>query len=606
VAAGSWTFERVRDAVLPFFRKHWQRALAVRERLRVSDETIHLFLAGAVGVIGGLTNLAFFVTIEWVMGFALRDRGEVVEIAQIMPPWQRAITPSLGGLAAGLVLFWGLRLVSNQGANNIVEVVAAGDGRLRLRSALFKALSSLISIGTGSSIGREGSITQTTAALASKAGQLAHWQPYRLRLLVACGAASGIAAAYNAPIAGAVFACQIVLGNFSMTYFAPVVFASVVATMVSRTFFGIKLFYGVPDFDFTHLSQLPWFLLLGVLSGAVGSLFLVLLQRAEEFFARLKIPIYGRMALGGLIVGLLAINYPQVWGNGYGAIDQILHKNPTFWFILGLFCAKLFATVASVGSGAIGGVFTPTLFLGAALGSLFGATLHHFNLTELPTGAFALVGMGSVVAATIHAPLLAMIMIFEISLNYSVMPPLMLACAIATLTARRLHPDSIYTAPLRRKGVTEDTAAQTIGAASAKTVGEIMREPVPPIQATASFRQVADRFLTTTYNFLPVIDHNDRFIGMIALHDLKEHLNGNGATADDLFNNIIAYDLMRPPPDCLTPNQRLPEVFPVLLKSELRNVPVINHPSDRRLVGSVQRAEALAMLSEAISARGST
>jgi CIC family chloride channel protein len=214
--------------------------------------------------------------------------------------------------------------------------------------------------------------------------------------------------------------------------------------------------------------------------------------------------------------------------------------------------------------------------------------------------------MGSVLAATVHSPLLAMIMIFEISLNYSVMPPLMLSCAISTLVARRLHPESIYTAPLRRKGVTEDNPQ--LGDASQKTVGEIMREPVPPIRATAPFREVADRFLTTTFNFLPVVDLDDRLIGVIALHDLKEHLhtNGNVAGSDEFLNNIIAYDLMRPPPDCLTPNQRLPEVFPVLLRSELRNVPVINHPNDRRLVGSIQRAEALALLSEAISAKPST
>lgn len=586
--------------ILPFFRKNWQAALALRDRLRITEETFHLVLAGTVGVIGGLTNWAFYVAIKFVMAFALRNRGDVVEVAEIMAPWQRVITPAFGGLAAGLVLYWGLRLVSNQGASNIVEVVTAGDGRLRIRSAMFKALSSLLSIGTGASIGREGSITQTSAALASKLGQLARWQPYRLRLLVACGASAGMAAAYNAPIAGAVFACQIVLGNYSMTYFGPVIFSSVVATMVSRTFFGIRTFYAVPDFDFTRLGQLPWFLALGLLSGVVASLFLVLLQRGEEYFARLKAPVYVRMALGGLIVGVLAISYPKVWGNGYGAIDEILHKNPAFWVVVGLFCAKLVATVASVGSGAIGGVFTPTLFLGAALGSLFGSILHHFHLSDMPTGAFALVGMGSVVAGTIHAPLLAMIMIFEISLNYSVMPPLMLACAVSTLVARRLHPDSIYTAPLRQKGVTEDTAEKQIGIASQKTVGEIMREPVPPVRHTAKFREVADQFLTTTFNFLPVIDESERFIGVIALHDLKEHL---GAEFD--FDNIIAYDLMRPPPDCVTPTQRLQDVLPVLLKSELRNVPVVNHPGDRRLVGSLQRSEALALLSDAISARRS-
>jgi CIC family chloride channel protein len=557
-----------------------------------------LVLAGLVGIIGGLSTLAFYAAIELVMGFALRSRGEVVEIAHVLTWWQRLITPALGGLAAGLVLFWGLRLVSNQGAGNIVEAVVAGDGRLRLRSAVIKALSSLLSIGTGASVGREGSITHTSAALASKFGQVAGWQPYRLRLLTACGAAAGMAGAYNAPIAGAVFACQIVLGNFSMTYFAPVIFSSVVATMVCRSFFGLRTFYSVPDFDFTRLGQLPWFLALGLISGVVASVFLVLLRRAEEYFARLKAPVFVRMALAGLIVGGLAIKYPEVWGNGYGAIDEILHKNPAFWFIVGLFCAKVFATIASVGSGAVGGVFTPTLFLGAALGSVFGTILQRLHWSDMPTGAFALVGMGSVVAGTIHAPLLAMIMIFEISLNYSVMPPLMIACAVSTIVASRLHPDSIYTAPLRRKGVTEDAAEKQIGAASQKTVGEIMREPVPPILQTAKFREVADRFLTTTFNFLPVVDESDRFVGVIALQDLKEYLS-----AEFDFDNVIAFDLMRPPPDCVTPAQRLQDVLPVLLKSEQRNVPVVNHPGDRKLVGSLQRSEALALLSDAISAR---
>jgi chloride channel protein, CIC family len=598
VAGGIWVKTALRDKILPFFRKHWQGALALRERIRITDETFHLVLAGVVGIIGGLTTLAFYIAIEWVMGFALRERGEVVVIAQIMAWWERLVTPALGGLAAGLVLFWGLRLVSNQGASNIVEAVVAGDGRLRLRSALIKALSSLLSIGSGASIGREGSITHTSAALASKLGQWFNWQPYRLRILTACGAAAGMAGAYNAPIAGAVFACQIVLGNFSMTYFAPVIFSSVISTMVCRTFFGLRTFYSVPDFDFTRLGQLPWFLVLGLISGVVASVFLIFLQRGEEYFARLKAPIYVRMALSGLIVGALAISYPEVWGNGYGAIDEILHKNPAFWFIMGLFWAKMFATIATVGSGAVGGVFTPTLFLGAALGSVFGTTLQRLHLSDMPTGAFALVGMGSVVAGTIHAPLLAMIMIFEISLNYSVMPPLMIACAVSTIVARRLHPDSIYSAPLRRKGVTEDAAEKQIGAASQKTVGEIMRAPVPPVLHTAKFREVADRFLTTTFNFLPVVDENERFIGVIALQDLKEHL---GAEFD--FDNIIAYDLMRPPPDCVTPTQRLQDVLPVLLKSEQRNVPVVNHPGDRRLVGSLQRSEALALLSDAISAR---
>src|SRR5437667_2455709 len=208
--------------------------------------------------------------------------------------WARLMTPTLGGLGAGLVLYWGLRLVGQQGSTNLLEVVVAGDGRLPFRNALVKFVSSLLSIGTGASIGREGGITQMTATVASKWGQLAKWQPYRLRLLVGCGAASGIAAAYNAPISGAVFAALIVLGNFSMSLFAPLVFASVVAAMVSRSFFGIRPWYTVPAFEFTRVTQLPWFILLGILTGAMGAAFLKMLNRSEEAFKQLQWPIHIR------------------------------------------------------------------------------------------------------------------------------------------------------------------------------------------------------------------------------------------------------------------------------------------------------------------------
>jgi CIC family chloride channel protein len=593
--------QRVVAAAGAFLRQHWQRLLRIRERLRFSEETFHLILAGIVGVVGGITNLFFYLCIDLVQTFGLRRSGDLVEVAYSLAGWQRLVIPAIGGVAAGLVLYWGLRLVGPQGSNNILEVIVAGDGRLRMRSALVKAASSLLSIGTGASIGREGSITQLTATLVSKGGQLANWQPYRLRLLVACGAASGLAAAYNAPVAGAVFAAQIVLGNFSMSLFAPLVFASVVATMVSRSFFGIDPLYQVPPLEFREVTQLLWFLLLGILSGGLAAVFLKMLRYSEDMFARLTWPIYVRLALGGLMVGGLAVAFPEVWGNGYSVTNQILHEKFTIWLLLGLFLAKLFATVITVGSGAVGGVFTPTLFLGAGLGSLIGTVLHWIGWAEnLQVGAFALVGMGSMLAATIHSPLLALIMIFEISLNYSLMPPLMLACVVSTLVARRLHPESVYTEPLRRKGIDLERENQQIGAATLQTVGEFMRAPVPPLRETASFREIADRFLTSSNNFLPVVDNENRLLGVVALQDMKEYL-----TAGQEFNSVIAYDVMRPPPACLTPNQKLLDVLPILLASELRNVPVVNSLTEFRLVGAIIRAEALGVLSEAIAKRTS-
>ena len=585
----SWlTNRKLAVELQDFFRRHWQRALRVREKFRFSEEAFHLVLAGGVGVVGGLVNLLFYYATELVTHVILRQR-DLLEYGT-MPAWQRIVTPALGGLAAGSILYWGLRLAGPQRSSNLLEVVVAGDGRLPFRSAVVKFISSLVTIGSGGSIGREGGITQLSATVASKWGQLARWHPYRLRLLVGCGAASGIAAAYNAPISGAVFAALIVLGNFSMNLFAPLVFASVIAAMVSRSFFGIDPWYTVPRFDFTSVTQLPWFILLGMVTGLVAAGFLKLLGRAEELFKGLQVPIYVRLALGGLIVGFLTLQYPEVCGNGYGITNRILSGNypaetAGLLFLTGLFLAKLVATLATVGSGAVGGVFTPTLFLGASAGAAFGLALRQLHVGEdLPITTFAVVGMGGMLSATTRSPLLAMIMVYEICLDYSLMPPLMLGCVMSILVARKLHPESIYTEPLRLKGLTVSQDATASEAATERTVGDLMHSPVPPVRETATLGEIANLFLTSSNNFFPVVDAKGQLVGLIALQDLKEYL-GQG----DQVLGVIAYDIMRPPPPCVTPNQRLLEVLPVVLASELRNIPVVNTLKENRLVGALSR-----------------
>jgi CIC family chloride channel protein len=590
-----------------WLRANWVRALRLRQRVQFSEETIHLILAGGVGILGGFVNLIFYLCIEFLLDllkrFTLGHGHTQIEVAELLEPWLRFLIPMVGGLAAGLLLHFGLRLAGPQtSSNNLLEAVGAGDGKLRFRATVIKSISSLLSIGTGASIGREGAITQLTATFASKLGQLAKWEPYRLRLLIGCGAAAGLSAAYNAPIAGAVFAALIVLGSFSMHLFAPLIFASVVATMVSRSFFGIEAWYEVPKFDFTYLSQLPWFLVLSVIAGCLGALFLKIVAYSRQRFQSREWPIYTKMAVGGALMGIIAMGYPLVWGNGYGAANRILLGNMLWSSVLLLLLAKIIATAIAVGSGTIGGLMTPTLLLGAALGSLFGMGLHALDFGRvLPTGAFALVGMASILAATLHSPLLAMILVFEISLNYSLMPPLMLGCAVASLVARRLHPESVYAESMRLRELEAERETPRMGAATDLTVGDLMHAPVPPVLENTPLPQIAERFLTSAYNFLPVTNADGKLVGLVALQDLKEYLGGGPE-----LGLIIAYDVMRPSPKCLTPNQKLPEALPILLASEQRNVCVVNNLQDRKLVGAIQRAEALGRLSEAISPGSST
>lgn len=581
-----------------FCRKHWRGALLIREKLRLNEEVLHLAMAGIVGVIGGLTSLAFHACNQFIKWLAFGEAGNFMEIAARVAPWKLVAVPALGGLVAGLIIYFGLRLIGNPGLSNLLEVTVAGEGRLPVRNALVSAASSVVSISTGASIGREGLIMQVAAALSSKLGHVAKWPPYRLRLLGACGAAAGLAAGCNAPVAGAVFAAQIILGNFSMNLFAPLVFSSVVACVVARNPMTPHSWVHVPDFDFTSLSQLPWFLSLGVAAGLCGASFLKLLRVGDQFTRGLTIPLYLRTMLAALAVGVVAVAFPEVLGNGHEAANKILSQDLPLKFLAGLLIAKFIATQLTVAAGTVGGVFTPTLFIGAALGSVFASCLHKLGLGgNLPQGAFALVGMGGMLAATTHSPLLAMIMIFELSLNYSVMPPLMLACVVATLVSRSIHPESVYTEPLRRKGLELARESVRLGAATERTVGEIMLPPVPPLRDNATFMQINERFLTSPNNFLPVVDEYGRLTGVVALQDLKNFLN-----AYDTLNSVIASDVMRPPPACLTPNQRLSDVLPLLIASELRNVPVVNTLGEYKLIGAVSRAEALGTLSEAIAA----
>jgi CIC family chloride channel protein len=354
----------------------------------------------------------------------------------------------------------------------------------------------------------------------------------------------------------------------------------------------------VPPFQFTSVLQLPWFVLLGLGCGVFGAVFLKMIRQFTARFDRLHWPIYAKMSLAGLVVGLIAIDFPGVWGNGYVVTNRILHNELPLLALGALFLAKLLATVATVSSGAVGGVFTPTLFLGAGLGGIFGAVLHQLNIAEeLPTSAFALVGMGSALAATTRSPFLAMIMVFEISLDYSLMPPLMLGCVMAIVMAGRLERDSIYTEPLRMKDLFEAEETTRFGAATAQKVGDVMLAPVPPVSETATLPELGQRFLRSANNFVPVVDGEQRLVGMVALHDLKEHL---GAGRE--LSAVIASDVMRPPPRCVTPNQRLVDVFNLALASEQQNIPVVSTLAEKRLVGSLSRAHVLGLFAETIAA----
>ncbi len=422
-----------------------------------------LLAAGLIGVLGALATVVFREGITFIEALINRHPGSLVAAAESISWWQRLLIPALGGLLAGAILQFGMYLVRHGNkTTDYMTAIAAGNGRIGVRASLVKSLSSIFTIGTGGSIGREGAMIQLAAMVASASGRWARLSLARQRLLVGCGAAAGIAAAYNAPIAGALFVAEIVMGSIDMESFGPLIVASVVSNATIHHFLGYGPVYRIPAFQFYSDWELFFYAGLGFLLGHMAPSFIALLDHSEKFFSRLNLPVTLKLGLGGLSVGLISTVFPQVWGNGYSVVNSLLHQNIAWQLLTMILIFKIIATAATIGSGAVGGVFTPTLFIGATFGSLYGTALGAlFPAVTSPASAYGIVGMGAFLAATTHAPLMAILMIFEMTLDYNITLPLMLACVIAYTTARVYRGgESIYAPSLRQKrGLSVDATA---------------------------------------------------------------------------------------------------------------------------------------------------
>ncbi|TXI19216.1 MAG: voltage-gated ClC-type chloride channel ClcB [Roseateles sp.] len=415
--------------------------------LRLDRPWRQLVVAACAGVLGALAVSAFKALL-----FALEHAlvhahgGHLVAAAQSLSPLMRVATPAVGGLAAGLLLAWAQRRAPRPAAahgGDYIEAVVIGRGRLDLRAGLYKVGASLLVVCTGGAIGREGAMVLLAAMLASLTGRLLG-PGVDLRLLVSCGAAAGLAAAYHAPLAAAVFVAEILLGSLALAQLGPVLVAAVMAFGVSMSLGERAVLFPVPPLGPPDALQAGLLLLLSLLGGTLGAGLQRGLRHARKGFVATGLPRPLAFALGGLIVGLLSLWRPEVWGNGYSSIQQQL-VSPAAWQLIALvLLLKLLAIGASTGSGAPGGVFTPTLFVGAALGALAGAALTGLGSAPGSAAVYPLVGMAVLLAATTHAPVMSALMVFEMCGQYALLPMLLPACVLATLVASRLEPVSIY------------------------------------------------------------------------------------------------------------------------------------------------------------------
>ncbi|MFN0066001.1 MAG: ClcB-like voltage-gated chloride channel protein [Limisphaerales bacterium] len=567
------------------FRRWWR----LRRLLRPREIHVTLFYAGLVGALSAVAYWVFREALAGAQWLFTQHDGDIVDAARALPPWRRALTPAAGGLFAGLALYLGSRLTRGQKMTDYMEAAVIGDGVIRARPSLVRALSALFTNASGGSIGREGPVVQMGTVLASMLGRLRGMSPARLRLMVACGGAAGIASVYNAPIAGALFMAEIVLGSIAMETFGPLIVASVVGTVLTREFLGGEPIFGRPTFLLTSPGELLLYTALGLGLGVAAALWIRLLRAAERGFQRLKWPPWLRLAAGGMIVGAISLGKPEVWGNGYSVVNDILHGGWLPGALTLLLFAKLAATLATAGSGAAGGVFTPTLFLGVAMGALFGQAAH--GLWPAATGdpeGYALVGMGSFLAATTHAPLTAVLMVFEMTLDYDIVLPLMVAAVLAYFTGSALEKSSVYSRSLERVRAESPAAPRT------RSVGDLLKPAPACVVESSSLEEVARRYLKQPSTHLEVVDAAGRLVGAISMRELDAHLH-----TPELARLVSAGDVMQPAVPAVPADALLGTALELFAQHDRDHLPVVDPAEPRRVVGLISRSDVLLSLAQA-------
>jgi len=491
--------------------------------------------------------------------------------------WFVLLAPVVGGLLYGPLTQKFAREARGHGVPEVMLAVAEQGGRIRPRVAVVKSLASALCIGCGGSVGREGPIVQIGSALGSSLGQALRLPEARLRLLVSCGAAGGIAATFNAPIAGVFFALELILRDFEAGSFGVVVLSSITATIIGRAAFGSRPFLTLPPFELGSPRELLLYAALGLLAAFVGVGFIRALYGLEDIADRLwRGPEWLRPAAGGIFLGALLLGVPQMYGVGYPVLERAISGSYVPAFLLVLLVAKILATSLTIAIGGSGGVFAPSLFMGATFGSAFGQVFHRwFPTIAAHPGAYGLVGMGAVFAAAARAPITSAIIIFELTNEYRTIVPLLFAVAVATGVSSALSRDTIYTLKLRRRGI-DVLRGRPASLMEIIQVREAMRATPTPLRQDQSLSEIIQRFTVERREALPVVDRDGAYRGTVTARQVEEAMQENAL-------DVVVGSLAQQTPT-LTAGQTLEQALRTLVRHELSGVPVLEDDA-RGVVG---------------------
>ncbi|MBN2426235.1 MAG: chloride channel protein [Calditrichaceae bacterium] len=584
---------------LPFFLKKtkqfYERIRELADRIKMTEHTFILITAVIIGLLGGYGAVLIQYAIKVFQKLFWQNEFHLETIYDT--PWYwKLIIPAVGGIIVGLIIHFVAKEAKGHGVPEVMEAIALRNGIIRVRVVLSKLFASAICIASGGSVGREGPVVQIGSAVGSTVGQFFKVNPKRMRVFVACGAASGIAAAFNAPVAGALFAVEIILGDFAVAHFSPIVISSVTATIISRHYLGDFPAFTVPVYQLVSPLEYINYIVLGFLAGGAALLFIKVLYRTEDFFNTIKLPDYIKGGMGGLTVGCIGIFLPHIFGVGYDTMDLTLKGNQLWYFALILLFAKIGATSISLGSGGSGGIFAPSLFIGAMLGSAFGGLVNIlFPEWTADSGAYALVAMGGVVGAATHGPIAAILIIFELTNDYKTILPLMITTIIATLLAIRFKKESIYTLKLVRRGI-DIFAGREVNVLKSLKVSDVVKKSICLINERATFDEVLQHIVKSVHNYIYVTDEKNQLTGYISMSEIRQTIQ----EYDTLKNILIAKDLLNPHVHILRESDNLDYAMKQFGQIGIDELPVICNNGENKIVGTIWQTDVISAYNQQI------
>lgn len=553
---------------------------------RKSGQVFLLVTAVFIGILGayGAIFFRYLYKLSHYIFFST-DSYETIILYQI-PWWIRLIVPVIGGLIVGLIITRIAPEVKGSGVPEVMEAFATKGGIIRFRVFIAKAITSAITLGSGGSAGREGPIVHIGAAIGSAIGQVLKVNTRQLRTFLACGAAAGISATFNAPIAGAIFAIEIIVADMRVVNMPPIIISSVVATVISRYYLGDFPAFIVPAYDMVDARELLLYAGLGIVAGLVSVAFIRLFLNTRKYFESSKIPLWLKPAIGGLVVGAIAIFFPQVYGVGYETINDAVWNNLELKILLILLVAKVIATSFTLASGGSGGVFGPSLYFGALLGASWGivANILFPDWTASP-GAYALVGMGAMLSGITHTPITAILMIFEFTNNYLIIPPLMIASIISVLLSNQIAKRSIEAAVLESKGIKIHDKRE-VNLLRSIYVNSVMDTIPALIKRNEPFSNVITNLLSGKSHFAIVVDEYNSYVGTVELNDIRESLLDSESTS----STLIASDVANTNVPFVLPDDNLDLIMHIFGRVEKDQLAVCNNTQEKKVIGVVTKS----------------